>query len=57
LTFDFLPENVKYKMTLISDGEHDKKLATEYIVVEKSSIVKVKLLGRGGFVACLKPIL
>jgi len=57
LSFNFLPENVKYKLTLISDGEHDKKLVTEYMVVEKSSVVKVRLLGRGGFVACLKPIL
>jgi hypothetical protein len=56
ITFSFLPENVKYKLTLISDGEHDKKLTTQYMVVEKSSSVKVKLLGRGGFVASLKPI-
>jgi alpha-glucosidase len=56
LTFNFLTENVKYKLTIIADGEHDKELATQYLVVDKSSIVKVKLLGRGGFVACLKPI-
>jgi hypothetical protein len=56
LTFTYLTENVKYKLTIIADGEHDKELATQYLVVDKSSIVKVKLLGRGGFVACLKPI-
>jgi len=56
LSFAFLPENVKYKLTLISDGEHDKKLVTQYIVVDKSSTVKVKLLGRGGFAASLKPV-
>ena len=56
LTFSFLTENVKYKLTIIADGEHDKELATQYLVVDKSSIVKVKLLGRGGFVVCLKPI-
>jgi len=56
LSFTFLPENVKYKLILISDGEHDKKLVTQYIVVDKSSTVKVKLLGRGGFAASLKPV-
>jgi alpha-glucosidase len=56
LTFNYLPENVKYKLTLIADGEHDKKLVTQYIVVDKSSTVKVRLLGRGGFVASIKPI-
>ncbi len=56
LTFNYLPENVKYKLTLISDGEFDKQLVTQYMVVDKSSTVKVRLLGRGGFVASLKPI-
>jgi alpha-glucosidase len=56
LLFNYLPVNVKYKLTLIADGEHDKKLVTQYMVVDKSSIVKVRLLGRGGFVASLKPI-
>ena len=56
LTFNFLPENTNYKLTLIADGEHDKKLVTHYMVVDKSSTVKVRLLGRGGFAAALKPI-
>ena len=56
LTFNYLTENVKYKLTIITDGEHDKELESQYLVVDTSSIVKVKLLGRGGFVACLKPI-
>jgi len=56
LTFNYLPENVKYKLTLISDGEYDKQLVTQYMVVDKSSTVQVRLLGRGGFVASLKPI-
>jgi len=56
LTFNYLPENVEYKLTLIADGEHDKKLVTQYMVIDKSSTVKVRLLGRGGFVASLKPI-
>jgi hypothetical protein len=57
LTFNYLPEDVKYKLTLIADGEHDKRLVTQYMIVDKSSTVKVRLLGRGGFVASLKPIL
>jgi alpha-glucosidase len=56
LTFNYLPDNITYKMTLIADGEHDKKLVTQYILVDKSSAVKVKVLGRGGFAASLKPI-
>jgi alpha-glucosidase len=56
LKFNFLPEGVKYKLTLITDGKHDKDLTTQYIAVDKSSAVDVKQLRRGGFVACLKPI-
>lgn len=56
LTFSYLPENIKYRLTLIADDEHDKKLVAQYKIVDKSSSVKVKLLGRGGFVASLKPI-
>jgi alpha-glucosidase len=56
LKFDFLPEGAKYKLTLISDGKHDKEFATQYIEVDKSSSVSVKLLRRGGFTAKLKRI-
>ena len=56
LKFNFLPEGVKYKLTLISDGRHDKVFTTQYLVVDKSGAVDVKLLRRGGFVALLKPI-
>jgi len=56
VSFDFLPEGIKYKLTLITDGKHDKDLATKYLVVDKSGTVDVKLLRRGGFAANLKPI-
>jgi hypothetical protein len=56
LEFDFLPEGTKYKLTLIADGEHDKEFFTQYMVVDKSSFVEVKMLRRGGFVAILKPL-
>lgn len=54
--FDFLPDGVKYKLTLIADGKHDKEFDTQYMVVEKGSSVDVKLLRRGGFVASLIPL-
>ena len=56
LKFDFLPEGVMYKLTLISDGKYDKEFVTQYIAVDKSSSVSVKLLRRGGFAAKLKRI-
>ncbi len=56
LKFDFLPEGVKYKLTLIADGKHDKEFSTQYLVVDKSSEVNVKMLRRGGFAGCLKPV-
>ena len=56
LTFNYLPEGVKYKLTLITDGKHDKNFATNYLTVDKSSAVEVKMLRRGGFAASLKPI-
>ncbi len=55
LKFDFLTDGVKYKLTLIADGEHDKDFATSYSVVDKYCTVDIKLLRRGGFAASLKP--
>lgn len=56
IKFDFLPDEVKYKLTLIADGKHDKDFATQYLVVDKNSSVDVRLLRRGGFAASLIPI-
>lgn len=56
LKFDFLPNDGKYKLTLISDGEHDKIFLTKYMVVDKTSVVNVHLLRYGGFVGLLTPI-
>ncbi len=55
LKFNFLTEGLKYKLTLIADGEHDKDFSTSYLVVDKDSTVDIKLLRRGGFAASLKP--
>ena len=56
LTFNFLPEGKKYKLTLIADGKYDTEFATRYLVVDKNSEVEVKMLRRGGFAASLKPV-
>jgi hypothetical protein len=56
LSFHFLPDGIKYKLILIADGKHDKVFSTQYMVVDKSSSVDVKMLRRGGFAACLKPL-
>jgi hypothetical protein len=53
--FDFLPDGIKYKLTLIADGNNDKDFLTKYMVVDKSSSVEVKLLRHGGFVMSLEP--
>lgn len=56
LTFGFLPEGIKYKLTLIADGKHDKEFSTSYLVVDKTSEVDVKMIRRGGFAADLMPL-
>jgi hypothetical protein len=56
IKFDFLPEGTKYRLTLITDGKHDKDFATEYKAVDKSSSVEIRLLRRGGFAASLTPM-
>lgn len=56
VSFDFLPDGVKYKLTLIADGSHDKDFSTRYTVVDHAAKVDVKLLRRGGFAARLQQI-
>lgn len=56
IKFDFLAANIKYKLTLITDGEHDKAFTTQYIIVDKAATVDVKMLRRGGFAASLIPL-
>ena len=56
IKFGFLSEGVKYKLTLIGDGKYDSRFTTQYLVVDKSSSIDVKLLRRGGFVASLIPV-
>ncbi len=56
LNFNFLPDGQKYKLTLIADGIHDKAFSVQYIVIDKSSSIDVKMLRRGGFAASLKPV-
>ena len=56
LRFGFLPAGIKYKLTLIADGEHDKALTTSFQVVDRTGEVPVKMLRRGGFAAMLTPL-
>ncbi len=56
INFSFLPEKVKYKLTLISDGRHDKSFSVKHMVVDNTSHLDVKMLRRGGFSAVLNPI-
>jgi alpha-glucosidase len=55
ISFDFLPESLKYKLTLIVDGDHDKALFTRYIVVDNKGSVNIRMLRRGGFAGVLTP--
>lgn len=55
LKFDFLPKGTSYKLTLIVDGAHDKAFSTQYMVVDKSSSIDIKMLRLGGFVAHIYP--
>ena len=57
IKLDFLADKTKYKLTLIADGVHDKEFSTQYLVVDRSSLVDVKMLRRGGFTAVLVPLL
>jgi hypothetical protein len=56
IKFDFLSDNIRYKLILIADGKHDKAFDTQYLLVDKSSTVDVRMLRHGGFAASLKPI-
>ncbi|MDX9812567.1 MAG: glycoside hydrolase family 97 catalytic domain-containing protein [Bacteroidales bacterium] len=56
VSFDFLPEGQKYKLTLISDGKHDKDFDVQYMVVDKSGSLNIRLLRRGGFAARIDPL-
>ncbi len=56
VNFSFLPENKKFKLTLISDGGHDKSFSVKHMVVDNKSQLDIKLLRRGGFAAVLNPI-
>jgi hypothetical protein len=55
IKLDFLNGKTRYKLTLIADGVHDKELSTQYMVVDNSSTLNVKMLRRGGFSASLVP--
>ena len=55
VNFDFLEDNTKYRLVLITDGEHDTKLSSQILVVNNTDSIEIKMLRRGGFAASLKP--
>ncbi|RJE74521.1 glycoside hydrolase family 97 protein [Reichenbachiella sp. MSK19-1] len=57
LSLDFLAADTQYKLTLIADGAHDKKLSTKYLIVDRSDSLDIKMLRRGGFVVSLIPVI
>ncbi len=52
----FLQEGIRYKLTLIEDGNHDKALYTRYLAVDNTMEVDIKMLRRGGFIAFIEPV-
>lgn len=56
ISLGFLPDGQRYRLTLIADGDYDTQLKTRYQVVDASSALNVRVLGRGGFVARLTPV-
>lgn len=56
VNLSFLTDGIKYKLTLITDGTHDKDFATQYLVVDKTNSLDVSMLRLGGFVATLTPM-
>jgi len=56
ISLGFLNQGNKYNMVMIEDGSTNKQLSAENSVVEKNSLLKVKLLGYGGFTATLTPV-
>lgn len=54
--FSFLAEGQDYKLTLISDGKHDKEFIVYHQVVKNTDSIEVSMLPRGGYVISLKPL-
>ena len=56
MKFDFLTEGINYRAVLIADGKHDKVFDIQNLVVNKNTIMDVKLLRKGGFAVSLIPM-
>lgn len=54
--FDFLDDNLRYKLLIISDGAHDKDVKIQHQVINAQDSIDVNLLPRGGFVVKLEPL-
>lgn len=56
ISLSFLAPDKKYRVLLIADGEHDKSFSCNAQEVSNSSVLHVKMLRRGGFVAKIEEI-
>ncbi len=56
IVLNFLKGGCKYRLTLITDGEHDKSFSVQDLEVDNGSALEVKMLRRGGFAGKLEPI-
>jgi hypothetical protein len=56
ISLSFLAPDKKYRVLLIADGEHDKSFSFNAQEVSNSSVLHVKMLRRGGFVAKIEEI-
>jgi hypothetical protein len=56
ISLSFLAPDKKYRVLLIADGEHDKSFSCNAQEVNNNSVLHVKMLRRGGFVAKIEEI-
>lgn len=56
IPLSFLPAGKTFKLTIVTDGQHDKELVTRYAVVDHMDSIDVKMLRRGGFAAFLTTV-
>ena len=56
VSFDFLECGKQYMATLLADGEENDCFAISTCIVDASSTLDVRVLGKGGFVIDLSPV-
>lgn len=56
VNFSFLEKGKKYKVTILSDGDHDASFTTQYIVIDATQSLDIPCLPRGGFIMVLREL-